>query len=62
MNTDKLTEIEIFQFNFLLRSYTNQWWKLYKLYDRGSLSRNEWAIFAEEAAQFLEQPGCKTFC
>ena len=62
MNSDKLTEIEKVQFNFLLRCYANQWWKLYKLYDRGSLSRKEWAIFAKEAAQFLEQPGCKTFC
>ena len=22
----------------------------------------EWDIFAKEAAQFLEQPGCKPFC
>ena len=62
MNTDELTEIETVQFNFALRCYVNQWWKLYKLYDRGSLPRNEWAIFAKEAAQFLVQPGCKTFC
>lgn len=62
MGADELTEIEAVQFNFILRCYANQWWKLYKLYDRGSLSRNEWAVFAKEAAQFLEQPGCKPFC
>ena len=62
MNTDKLTETENVQFNFILRCYTNQWWKLYKLYDRGSLGKSEWSIFAKEAAQFLEQPGCKPFC
>jgi len=62
MNTDELEDIETVQFNFILRCYVNQWWKLYKLYERGSLSRSEWAIFAKEAAQFLEQPGCKPFC
>ena len=62
MNAEDLTEIETVQFNFILRCYANQWWKLYKLYDRGSLPKKEWAIFAKEAAQFLEQPGCKPFC
>ena len=62
MNNDELTEIETVQFNFILRCYANQWWKLYKLYDRGSLGKSEWSIFAKEAAQFLEQPGCKPFC
>ena len=62
MDSDILSETETVQFNFILRCYTNQWWKLYKLYDRGSLGKNEWAIFAKEAAQFLEQPGCKQFC
>jgi hypothetical protein len=62
MSTDVLTDTETIQFNFILRSYANQWWKLYKLYDRGSLAKSEWAIFAKEAAQFLEQPGCKPFC
>lgn len=52
MNSDKLTEIETVQINYLLRCCANQWWKLFKLYDRGSLSRKEWAIFAKEAAQF----------
>jgi hypothetical protein len=62
MSANELTEIETVQFNFILRSYTNQWWKLFKLYERGSLERSEWSIFAREAAQFLEQPGCKPFC
>ena len=62
MSTDELTEIETVQFNFILRCYANQWWKLFKLYERGSLERGEWSIFAKEAAQFLEQPGCKPFC
>jgi len=61
-NPDLLTTEEIVQFNFLLRCYTNQWWKLFKLYERGSLPESEWSIFAKEAAQFLEQPGCKPFC
>ena len=57
MSTDELTEIETVQFNFIMRCYANQWWKLFKLYERGSLERSEWSIFAKEAAQFLEQPG-----
>jgi len=61
-NPDSLTTEEVVQFNFLLRCYSNQWWKLFKLYERGSLPAAEWSIFAEEAAQFLEQPGCKPFC
>ena len=61
-NPDALNSEEIVQFNFLLRCYSNQWWKLFKLYERGSLPAAEWSIFAKEAAQFLEQPGCKPFC
>jgi hypothetical protein len=56
-----LTAHEIVQFNFLLRCYANQWWKLFKLYERGSLPEGEWAVFAREAAQFLDQPGCRPF-
>ena len=61
-NPDSLSAEEVVQFNFLLRCYSNQWWKLFKLYERGSLPAAEWGIFAKEAAQFLEQPGCKPFC
>ena len=61
-NPDSLNSEEIVQFNFLLRCYSNQWWKLFKLYERGSLPVAEWSIFAKEAAQFLEQPGCRPFC
>jgi hypothetical protein len=60
-NTGTLTSNEIVQFNFILRCYTNQWWKLFKLYERGSLPLREWKIFAQEASQFFEQPGCKPF-
>jgi len=58
---DSLNAEEGVQFNFLLRCYSNQWWKLFKLYERGSLPSGEWSIFAREAAQFLDQPGCKPF-
>ncbi|MBT8057979.1 MAG: hypothetical protein KJO33_00205 [Gammaproteobacteria bacterium] len=61
-NADSLNAEEAVQFNFLLRCYANQWWKLFKLYERGSLPGHEWRIFAREAAQFLDQPGCKPFC
>jgi hypothetical protein len=61
-NADSLNAGEAVQFNFLLRCYANQWWKLFKLYERGSLPGHEWRIFAREAAQFLDQPGCKPFC
>ena len=61
-NPDSLTDEEVVQFNSLLRCYSNQWWKLFKLYERGSLPEAEWSIFAKEAAQFLDQPGCKPFC
>lgn len=59
---DSLNAEETVQFNFLLRCYANQWWKLFKLYQRGSLPEGEWRVFAREAAQFLDQPGCKPFC
>ena len=61
-NLDSLNTEETVQFNFLLRCYANQWWKLFKLYERGNLPQREWSIFAREAAQFLDQPGCKPFC
>ncbi|MDX1701949.1 MAG: hypothetical protein R3250_15085 [Melioribacteraceae bacterium] len=60
-NPNALSAKEIVQFNFILRCYTNQWWKLFKLYERGNLPLHEWKIFAREAAQFFEQPGCKPF-
>ena len=58
---DSLKAEEVVQFNFLLRCYANQWWKLFKLYERGSLQAKEWGIFAREAGQFFDQPGCRTF-
>ena len=58
---DSLNAVEVVQFNFLLRCYANQWWKLFMLHERGSLPSGEWSIFAQEAAQFLDQPGCKPF-
>lgn len=58
---DTLDAEDMVQFNFLLRCYANQWWKLFKLHERGSLPGTEWSVFAREAAQFLDQPGCKPF-
>ncbi len=58
---DSLSAEEVVQFNFVLRCYANQWWKLFKLYERGSLPRGEWSIFAKEAAQFMGQTGCRPF-
>lgn len=60
-NPSSLNPEGVVQFNFLLRCYANQWWKLFKLHERGSLPVSEWSIFAREAAQFFEQPGCKPF-
>lgn len=60
-NPDELSAQEVTQFNFLLRCYANQWWKLLKLHERGSLSEDDWSVFAREAAQFLDQPGCRPF-
>ncbi len=62
MSEPELAEWEgVVQFNFLLRCYANQWWKLFKLHERGSLPVAEWRVFAREAAQFFDQPGCKPF-
>jgi hypothetical protein len=58
---EALNAEDVVQFNFLLRCYANQWWKLFKLHERGSLPVAEWSVFAREAAQFMGQPGCKPF-
>lgn len=60
-NPSTLNAEDIVQFNFLLRCYANQWWKLFKLHERGSLPAAEWSVFAREAAQFMSQPGCIPF-
>jgi len=60
-NPNTLNAEEMVQFNFLLRCYANQWWKLFKLHESGSLPVSEWGVFAREAAQFFDQPGCKPF-
>ena len=36
-NPTTLNAEDVVQFNFLLRCYANQWWKLFKLHERGSL-------------------------
>ena len=56
-----LSAEEVVQFNFIIRCYANQWWKLFKLHERGGLPGGEWKVFAQEAAQFLGQPGCREF-
>lgn len=60
-DSDLLSPEEAVQFNFVIRCYANQWWKLFKLHKRGGLPSSEWSVFAREAAQFLGQPGCRPF-
>lgn len=43
---ESLKAEENVQFSFLLRRCANQWWKLFKLYERGSLPGKEWSVFA----------------
>ena len=60
-NPSLLNDEEVVQFNFLVRCYANQWWKLFKLHERGSLPDSEWSLFASEAAQLFETRGFRSF-
>jgi len=56
-----LSDAEAVQYAFLLRSWSNQWLKLLRLHQAGSLSRDDWARFALEAAQAFNTPGGRLF-
>lgn len=56
-----LGQSEAVQYSFLLRSYANQWLKLFRLYEAGALNAKEWEGFAAEAAQVFACPGGRLF-
>ena len=61
INPSSLNDAEAIQYAFLFRCWSNQWFKLLRLHQRGSLSLEEWRPFAEEAAQAFQLPGAKLF-
>ena len=58
---DSLNAFEAYRFQFILRSWANQWLKMLRLYERGALSPPEWERLAQEAAQTFALPGGMVF-
>jgi len=58
---EKVSDVEAMQNSGLTRSYTNQYLQLFRMYENGLLSDEEWLIYASEAKQMLSSPGGKVF-
>ena len=56
-----LNEEERFRFNFVLRSYTNQIYKLFRLYEQGVFPEYEWRNTILEAVQLFAMPAFLDF-
>ena len=56
-----LTEVEAIQYAFLMRSWANQWLKIWRLRESGVISEKVWRPIAEEAAGAFATPGGKLF-
>lgn len=56
-----LTPDEEVQFEFLLRNYTNNLLKVYRLYQQGVFPEVDWNLFACEAKQFFSIPIARQF-
>ena len=51
----KLSEVDAYKLNLLLRVYLNQGLKLFKLYEAGIFPRDDWLLRAAEIKQVINQ-------
>jgi len=58
---DSLDDAEAVQYAFLYRCWSNQWLKLLRLYESGTLSKADWSRMALEAAQAFQTAGGQRF-
>lgn len=58
---ESLTAEESVRFSFLMRSWANQWLKLYRLRKSGAITALEWKTHADEAAEAFRTPGGALF-
>ena len=56
-----LNEEENFRYNMMFRAFLNHIYKLFRLYEQGVFSVQEWSNSATEAAQFLRTDGGRLF-
>ena len=58
---DSLTQLEKYQFSWLMRSYVNVWENMYQQYLEGACSKSYWLPYAKQAKTILETPGGKLY-
>lgn len=58
---DSLNDMEGIRFSFVLRAVCNQWLKMFRLYEKGVVSRSEFELYGGEMAQTFNTPGGKIF-
>jgi hypothetical protein len=54
---EQLNSLEATRFSMQLRAMFNQYRRIYRLYEKGLLDPDEWALYGTEASQFLRSPG-----
>ena len=58
---ESLNEDEAVRFDFMVRNFANQVYKLLRLHENGALPQAEWHNTIDEANQFFELPGFADF-
>ena len=58
---DSLTELEKYQFGWIMRVYVNIWENMYQQYLEGACPESYWLPYAEQARTILDMPGGKIY-
>ena len=58
---ESLSDEEIFQWGWLYRAYLNQYLKLYRMHQEGTISRVEWEAQSAQGADLILTPGGQVF-
>ncbi len=58
---DSLSEMDRVRFSFVFRGVCNQWLKMFRLHEKGVLTRSEFELYAAEMAQVFRTPGGRMF-
>lgn len=61
LNPESLDDLSTYRFSLLVRSFFNQYHRVYRLYQLGLLPDADWVNYATEIKGFMELPGVKVY-
>ena len=61
VDLDSLTQVEKYQFSWIMRTYVNIWDNMYQQYLEGACPESYWLPYAKQAKTILETPGGKLY-